>query len=134
MHVFFRGAICLMALGVAACGTRTESSITPAPPGPGTPAGNAAPVVAKSPDQVMLTEGDITNRPYRSLGDIDVTVKKFTIFDSGPTRDQVAAALKEKAAAMGADAVVLVRYGTVGIGLMSWGQMDGQGRAVAFQQ
>jgi hypothetical protein len=123
-----RNAVCLIALGLAACGTRTESSITPASPGPG--AATAAP---KAADQVMLTEGDITDRPYRSLGDIDVTVKKWTIFDTDPTREQVAAALKEKAAAMGADAVVLVRYGTVGIGFTSWGQMDGQGRAVAFQ-
>lgn len=132
MHILVRSAVCLIALGVAACGTRTESSITPASPGPETTptAVNAAP---KAPDQVMLTEGDITDRPYRSLGDIDVTVKKWTIFDADPTREQVGKALQEKAAAMGADAVVLVRYGTVGIGLMSWGQMDGQGRAVAFQ-
>jgi hypothetical protein len=33
---------------------------------------------------------------------------------------------------MGADAVVLVRYGTVGIGLMSWGALDGEGRAIKF--
>lgn len=133
MHILIRGAVCLIALGVSACGTRTESSITPASPGPGT-SPSAAVAAPKASDQVILTEGDITNRPYRSLGDIDVTVKKWTIFDADPTREQVAAALKEKAAAMGADAVVLVRYGTVGIGLMSWGQMDGQGRAVAFQQ
>jgi hypothetical protein len=133
MRILVRSAVCLIALGVAACGTRTESSITPTTPGPGT-ASPAVSATAKPPDQVILTEGDITNRPYRSLGDIDVTVKKWTIFDADPTREQVANALKEKAAAMGADAVVLVRYGSVGIGFMSWGQMDGQGRAVAFQQ
>jgi hypothetical protein len=133
MHILVRGAVCLIALGLAACGTRTESSITPASPVPGT-APNAVNAASKTPDQLILTEGDITDRAYRSLGDIDVTVKKWTIFDADPTRELVAAALKEKAAAMGADAVVLVRYGTVGIGFMSWGQMDGQGRAVAFQK
>lgn len=133
MHILVRGAVCLIALGVAACGTRTKSSVTPAAPGPGT-APSAVNAAAKAPDQVILTEGDITNRPYRSLGDIDVTVKKWTIFDADPTRELVGKALQEKAAAMGADAVVLVRYGTVGIGFTSWGQMDGQGRAVAFQQ
>jgi hypothetical protein len=132
MHILVRGAVCLIMLGVAACGTRTESSITPATPGPGTTSA-AVTATPKAPDQVVVTEGDITDRPYRSLGDIDVTVKKWTIFDADPTREQVAKALKEKAAAMGADAVVLVRYGTVGIGFTSWGQMDGQGRAVAFQ-
>ena len=94
----------------------------------------AAPYAAKSVDQVILSESDITDRPYQSLGDITVTVKKWTIFDKDPTQEQVAQALKQKAAAMGADAVILVRYGAVGIGFTSWGQMDGQGRAIVFKQ
>ena len=87
---------------------------------------------AKAPSQIVLAENDITNRKYRVLGDIDVTVNKTTIFNEDPTRAHVEAKLREKAAAMGADAVVLVRYGTVGIGLMSWGSLDGKGRAVQF--
>jgi hypothetical protein len=126
-------ALCLLAL--AACGTRTESSVSPTPgETPGSNSAQSAVPPHKSPDQIILTEGDITDRPYRSLGDITVTVKKWTIFDKDPTRAMVAEALKGKAAQMGADAVVLARYGTVGIGFTSWGQMDGQGRAVVFQK
>jgi hypothetical protein len=125
-------ALAMAAIVLAGCGTRTSSSVSP------TLGATPAPVVGtaatKSPDQIILTEGDITDRPYQSLGDIEVTVKKWTIFDSDPTREKVAAALKEKAAEMGADAIVLARYGTVGIGFMSWGQMDGQGRAVVFKR
>lgn len=33
---------------------------------------------------------------------------------------------------MGADAVALVRYGDVGISMMSWGSLEGKGRAVKF--
>jgi hypothetical protein len=117
------------ALLIAACGTRTESSVTPA-----LDASQAVAQKPKADNAVIVTENDITNRPYMALGDIEVTVKKWTIFDADPTRDMVTAALRKKAAEMGADAVVLARYGTVGIGVMSWGQMDGQGRAVVFKQ
>ena len=117
------------ALLIAACGTRTESSVTPA-----LDASQAVAQKQKAENDVIVTENDITNRPYAALGDIEVTVKKWTIFDADPTRDMVTDALRKKAAEMGADAVVLARYGTVGIGVMSWGQMDGQGRAVVFKQ
>jgi hypothetical protein len=125
-------ALVMVAIVLAGCGTRSSSSVSPTIGA--TPAAIAGTAAAKSPDQIVLTEGDITDRAYQSLGDIEVTVKKWTIFDSDPTREKVAAALKEKAAEMGADAIVLARYGTVGIGFMSWGQMDGQGRAVVFKQ
>ena len=87
----------------------------------------------KTPDQIILTDKDIIDRSYTSLGDVSVTVRKFTIFDSDPSKEKVDNALKEKAADMGADAVILVRYGTVGIGAFSWGQMDGNGRAIIFR-
>ncbi len=85
-----------------------------------------------SPDQVQLTEGDMTNRPYVSLGDLTVTVNKTTIFHPEPTKEMVDAKLKEEAAKLGADAVIYVRYGTVGISALSWGSLDGKGRAIQF--
>jgi hypothetical protein len=127
-------AIAIAGLILAGCGTRTSSSVSPTIGAAPVAGSTSTKPIAKSPDQIILTDGDITDRPYQSLGDIEVTVKKWTIFDSDPTREKVATALKEKAAEMGADAVVLARYGTVGIGFSSWGQMDGQGRAVIFKQ
>jgi hypothetical protein len=92
------------------------------------------PVAEKAPSQIIVTESDIPDRPYVTLGDVSATVSKWTIFDHDPTREKVADALREKAAAMGADAVVLVRYGTVGIRATSWGELDGTGRAVSFKK
>ena len=42
--------------------------------------------------------------------------------------------LREKASELGADAVILVRYGNGGMSLMSWGSLEGKGRAVKFVQ
>ncbi len=117
----------MAALMLSNCGTRTSASVEP------TANRTPAKLAEKSPDSVIISEKDITNKRYESLGDIEVTVSKWTIFDSDPTKEKVAAALKEKAASMGADAVVLVRYGTVGVSALSWGSMDGKGRAVVFK-
>jgi hypothetical protein len=119
----------MMATVLPGCGTYSSSSVKPVAGAASQPMEK---LPAKSAANVILTEGDITDRPYRSLGDISVTVRKMTILDSDPTRAKVDEALKDKAATMGADAVVLVRYGTVGIGFTSWGVLDGNGRAVVF--
>jgi uncharacterized protein YbjQ (UPF0145 family) len=95
---------------------------------------NAKPEVKKLPAQVTITDTDVVDRKYESLGDISVTVNKTTAFHPNPTQELVNDKLREKAAEMGADAVVLVRYGSVGISLMSWGSLEGKGRAIKFVQ
>lgn len=93
----------------------------------------AAPVeTPKSAADIILTEKDITDRKYETLADLEVTVNKTTIFHADPTKELVAEKLKEEASKLNADAVILVRYGTVGIGLFSWGSLDGKGRAIKF--
>ena len=86
------------------------------------------------PNNILVTEDDITDRPYRTIGDIKVKVNKTTLFHPDPTPELVDQKLREKAAELGADAVILVRYGTVGVSPLSWGSLDGNGRAVAFDQ
>jgi hypothetical protein len=83
-------------------------------------------------NEIIISENDISERPYQSLGEIEVTVNKTTIFNADPTRAQVDLKLRERASELGADAVVLVRYGTVGISAFSWGSLNGKGRAVRF--
>lgn len=104
-------------------GTTTQQAST-APSG--------ADVATTDAADILITEEDITDRAYESLGDISVTVNKTTIFHSDPTPEMVREKLREEAAELGADAVVLVRYGSVGVSLMSWGSLDGKGRAVRF--
>ncbi|MFN4014626.1 MAG: hypothetical protein ACK4JB_04795 [Reyranella sp.] len=88
---------------------------------------------ARTPvDKIQIIEGDVTDRPYKSLGDVSVTVNKTTLFNADPTREMVNNRLRAEAAKLGADAVIQVRYGTVGMGLVSWGSLDGKGRAIAY--
>lgn len=123
-------------LALSACGTYSTGSVKPTASGTATKSTAAkskdSKLAATDPAKVLVTDADITDKPYTSLGDITVTVRKVTIFDSDPTPEKVNEALREKAAAMGADAVVLVRHGTVGVSLLSWGEMEGSGRAVKF--
>ena len=92
----------------------------------------AAAVAPSNPAKITVSEAD-SNRKYVSLGDITVTVNKTTVFNADPTRELVNEKLKEKAAELGADAVVLVRYGQGGVSLMSWGSLEGKGRAIKYQ-
>lgn len=66
------------------------------------------------------------------LTDLEVTANKTTLFNRDPTREDIDRRLRDEAAKLGADAVILIRYGTVGVSLFSWGSLDGQGRAVKF--
>jgi hypothetical protein len=111
---------------VTGCATWSASEVKNAPEG-------AAPRQAETQARdILITENDITDRKYTGLGDISVTVNKTTIFHSDPTLEMVSAKLKEEAAKLGADAVIFVRYGTVGISMLSWGSLDGKGRAIKF--
>lgn len=88
----------------------------------------------KSPSDVRITDTDLPDTKYVPIGDITVTVNKTTIFHPDPTREMVNEKLKEKGAELGADAVLFVRYGNGGISMMSWGSLEGKGRAVRFVQ
>jgi|SRR5450830_107877 len=88
----------------------------------------------KSPSDVRITDTDLPDTKYVAIGDITVTVNKTTIFHPDPTREMVNEKLKEKGAELGADAVLFVRYGNGGISMMSWGSLEGKGRAVRFVQ
>jgi hypothetical protein len=85
------------------------------------------------PENVKITVGDIADRPYVLLGEISATVRKTTIFNADPTRTTVNEKLRERAAQLGADAVILVQYNRSGFSPLSWGSLSGKGRAVRFQ-
>jgi len=99
-----------------------------------TPTAAAAGRTATPVDKIQIFEGDVTDRPYKSLGDVSATVNKTTLFNADPTREMVNNRLKAEAAKLGADAVIQVRYGTVGMAVVSWGSLDGKGRAIAYDK
>lgn len=84
------------------------------------------------PAKIILTKEDITDRKYEVIENLEVTVNKTTAFHPDPTPALVDKKLRADAAKLGADAVVLVSYGKVGVSLLSWGSLDGKGRAVKF--
>lgn len=98
------------------------------------PQAAAAGRAATPVDQIQIFEGDVIDKPYKSLGEVSVTVNKSTLFNADPTRDMVNQRLRQQAAKLGADAVIQVRYGTVGVSAFSWGSLDGKGRAVAYEK
>ena len=116
-------------LVVSGCATWSTTNVTD---DKNTKVDTTAIAVQKLPLNILVTETDITNHKYKVLGDIEVTVHKTTIFNKDPTNEPVNEKLKEEAAKLGADAVILVRYGTVGISLTSWGSLNGKGRAIVF--
>jgi hypothetical protein len=78
---------------------------------------------------VLISEDALPNRKYEEIGQINVSVKKLTIFHKNPTREQANGVLVEKAKAIGANAVVNVTYKS-GIGFTTWGYIDAQGTGV----
>jgi|TARA_R110002072_G_scaffold27483_2_gene89394 uncharacterized protein YbjQ (UPF0145 family) len=117
---------------VSACSAWSDSQVTK--DGKAVEIASVSETDKTDPSKIIITEGDITDKMYSVIGDIEVTVNKTTIFNADPTPEMVNEALKEKAAEMGADAVIFVRHGSVGVSFFSWGALEGKGRAVAFNK
>ncbi len=122
--------IIAIAFFLPSCATWSTANVVLAP---GAEQPGQAGAEKTDPANIIVMQDDIKDRPYRVIGDIEVTVNKTTLFHPDPTPELVDKKLREKAAELGADAVILVRYGTVGKSLMSWGSLDGKGRAITFE-
>jgi uncharacterized protein YbjQ (UPF0145 family) len=75
---------------------------------------------------------DITDRPYKSLGEIEAGVRKATVFSKEASQAKIYRNLWERAEKLGADAVVNAKYGNSHISVMSWGKTKATGTAVKF--
>ena len=73
-----------------------------------------------------------TTRPARVLEDMTATARQWTVFGKKPTRADVDADLAKRAAELNADAVVNIRYGEQGTGVISWSQISGTGQAIEY--
>jgi uncharacterized protein YbjQ (UPF0145 family) len=121
------GFLCFAALCTGGCGFRYSSDIINRQIAEDR-------LTATKSSEVILTEADITDKKYNVICDLTVVVKKMTLFNADPTREDVNIKLREEAAKVGADAVIFVRAGSAGISALSWGEMEGKGRAVKFIQ
>lgn len=79
-----------------------------------------------------VTAGDVTDRPYRVLGEVRASVRKATVFSRAPSQAHVYRELWERAERLQADAVVNARYGDSHITAMSWGARSASGQAIKF--
>nr|WP_277998571.1 heavy metal-binding domain-containing protein [Sphingomonas liriopis] len=83
-------------------------------------------------DGVPVFAGDITDRPYRVIGDVSAGVRKATIFSKSASEQKVYRELWERARKMGADAVIHASYGRSHVTAISWGKTNATGTAVKF--
>ena len=58
----------------------------------------------------MLTEEDLVGRAYDRLGEVQAEARQTSLFPKKSARATLDDQLRAKAAALGADAVILIRY------------------------
>ena len=81
---------------------------------------------------VIVRDDDYFERKYSPLGEVRVALTRPSPFHPNPTRDTVNQRLREEAAKLGADAVILVRYATLDGGFLGSGTFEGKGLAIKF--
>lgn len=89
-------------------------------------------VYCRPADSIVVTEHTI-QPPHVVLQDIEVNVRKANILEDDPSRELADEFLREAAHELCADAVVQARYGSVGVSMLSWGEMQARGRAVRLK-
>ena len=82
--------------------------------------------------QIAVIETDL-DVPYDVLADLEVTVRQRSAFGAMPTREIAIQGLREQAARIGAHAIVLTQFGTIGASLWTYNELRGHGRAVRFR-
>ncbi|WP_263832408.1 YbjQ family protein [Sulfurospirillum oryzae] len=98
---------------------------------PTTPAPVVSEVKIALPNNILMYELDITDRPYASLGEVSASVTKINPWGEEPKQEAVEAKLKEEALKKGADALIYVRYTKLGA---SWNRLSGiEGKAQAVK-
>lgn len=121
-HVLAIAAVGALNLGAAAW---AQDNANPQPPAPTT----YAELIGTQPP---VTDSDVTDRPYRIVGEVRADVRKATIFSRAPSRAHVFRELWERAERLGADAVVNARSGGARVTALSWGSRRSFGQAVKF--
>jgi len=75
---------------------------------------------------------NITDRPYKVLGEVTAGVRKATVFSKEASQAKVYRILWKNAKHLGADAVINAKYGDSHISAFSWGKTNATGTAIKF--
>lgn len=78
---------------------------------------------------------DITDRPYKVIGEVNAGVRKATIFSKEASQEKIYCELWEKALALdpNADAVINAKYGDSHVTAFSWGKTNATGTVIKFE-
>lgn len=117
---------CLAAAFALASASASAQNINPAP------AAHPPTYQSITHMEVPVIAGDVTDRPYRVIGEIETGVKKLTVFSKDPSQEKVYRELWERGKKLGADAVVNAQYGDPRVTFMSWGSRKARGQAIKF--
>ena len=118
---FFGAAVAVSLVAISGAATGKDTASVPA-------------VLNNEDVGVPVFPYDITDRPYRVLGEVRAGVRKATIFSKAPDQRKVYGELWERAQKLGADAVVKANYGDPHVTAFSWGSVSATGLAVKFEQ
>jgi len=91
-----------------------------------------APTVMNDDVGVPVFPYDLTDRPYRVLGEVKAGVRKATMFSKSPSQAKIYRELWERGQKLGADAVIKATYGDAHVTAMSWGKANATGTAIKF--
>jgi uncharacterized protein YbjQ (UPF0145 family) len=90
-------------------------------------------VVTNEAVGVPVFAGDISDRPYQVLGEVQAGVRKATIFSKKASEAKIYRELWERAEKLGADAVINAKFGNSHITAFSWGKTNATGTAIKFK-
>ena len=91
--------------------------------------------VVVNPDAgVPVFPNEITDRPYKIIGEVKAGVRKATVFSGEASQAKIYRELWERAEKLGADAVIKAQYGNSHVSAMSWGQTNATGTAIKFTE
>ena len=121
--------VLLPVLAIAGCAADPGGSLA-GPRNVGTIASRAGGARMAASDIPVTAEG--TTRPHTVLEVVTTTARQITVFGKVPTRADVDADLRKRAAELDADAVINVKYGNQGVGLVSWSQISAEGQASRY--
>lgn len=89
-------------------------------------------VVVNEDVGVPVFPNDITDRPYKVIGEVTAGIRKATVFSKEASQTKIYRELWERAEKLGADAVINAKYGDSHISAFSWGKTKATGTAIKF--
>lgn len=119
-----QSALALAVLLFAAVGASAQDAAPPAPV--------ATTYAAVMAQEVPVTTGDITDRPYRVVAEVSKEVRRATLFSKNASDEKVYRELWEEAQEHDADAVIHANMGDARVTALSWGSRKATGQAIKF--